>query len=171
MNTRSRPPIARLAPLLPQLVFAFRRRGGEVPELLKRAGRGGERHVGMLISLAISGPATVSELAKRTEMSTAHASLVVGELAKAGLVNRDHDEHDRRRIIVSLSDAARPAVAEMRNRNAAPLLRFLADLDELEADRFITHLATLIAYLRDDPVPPADPVDGRDTAEPSAESP
>ena len=33
----------------------------------------------------------------------------------------------------------------------APLRRFLADLDEGEADRFITQLATLIAYMRDEP--------------------
>jgi MarR family transcriptional regulator, organic hydroperoxide resistance regulator len=152
-NTRAY--IARLAPLLPQLVFAFRRRRGEVPEVLKRAGRQGERHISVLMSLAIRGPASVSELAERTDMSPAHASLVVGELARAGLVDRDHDESDRRLIIVSLSDAAKPAVGEMRNRNAAPLLRFLGELEEDEADQFITLLARLVAYMRDEPPPPA----------------
>ncbi|MGH9107638.1 MAG: MarR family transcriptional regulator [Acidimicrobiales bacterium] len=34
-----------------------------------------------LVSLAVAGPATVSELAARLDMSTAHASRVVGELA------------------------------------------------------------------------------------------
>jgi DNA-binding MarR family transcriptional regulator len=146
-----RPQIARLAPLLPQLVFAFRRRRGDVPEVLKRAGRHGERHIGVLMSLAIRGPATVSELAERIDMTTAHASLVVGELARAGLVERDHDQRDRRLIVVSLSDAAKPAMAEMRERNAAPLHRFLAELDDDEAERFITHLTRLIACIRDDP--------------------
>jgi DNA-binding MarR family transcriptional regulator len=158
-----RPYIARLAPLLPQLVFAQRRLRGEIPELLKEAGRHGERHIATLISLAIAGPATVSELAQRTEMSNAHASLVVGELARAGLVDRDHDVNDRRRIIVSLSQAAKPAIAEMRNRNAEPLLRFLAELDEPEADRFITHLSTLITHLRAEtpsPQPDTDNVRG-----------
>jgi DNA-binding MarR family transcriptional regulator len=156
-----RPHIARLAPLLPQLVFAFRRRRGEVPEVLKKAGRHGERHIGVLMSLAIRGPATVSELAERTEMTTAHASLVVGELARAGLVERDHDERDRRLIVVSLSESAKPAMAEMRERNAAPLHRFLAELDDDEAERFITQLATLTAYIRDDPAsPPPRPAPG-----------
>ena len=94
------------------------------------------------------GPATVSELARRTELSTAHASLVVGELARAGLVDRDHDERDRRRIVVSLSGAATPAVAEMRKRNSAPLLQFLSELDDSEAERFIDHLERLVALLR-----------------------
>jgi len=134
---------------MPELAFALRRRRGELPTALKQAGRLGDRHISALISLAVAGPATVSELAERMDMSIAHASLVVSELAGAGLVERDHDERDRRRIIVSLSAAARPAVAEMRNRHAAPLGRFLAELDDDEADRFIDQLTTLIAYLRD----------------------
>jgi hypothetical protein len=39
----------------------------------------------------------------------------------------------------------------MRNRHAAPLRRFLADLDDDEAELFINQLTTLIAYLRDEP--------------------
>jgi DNA-binding MarR family transcriptional regulator len=145
-----RPYASRLAPLLPQLAFALRRRRGDLPPALKAAGGLGERHIGALISLAVGGPATVSELADRMDMSMAHASLVVGELAGVGLVERDHDERDRRRIIVSLTDDAIPTVAQMRDRHAAPLGRFLAGLDEREADRFINHLSDLIECLRDD---------------------
>lgn len=145
--------IARLAPLLPQLGLALRRRRGELPPALRQAGRLGERHVGALISLAVAGPATVSELAERTDMSLAHASLVAGELANAGLVDRDHDERDRRRIIVSLSDAAKPAVAQMRDRHAPSLQRFLAGLDDDEADRFIDQLSRLVACLREPETP------------------
>jgi len=46
------------------------------------------------------------------------------------------------------SDAAKPAVAEMRKRHAAPLLKFLGELEEDEADRFIEHLSRLIAHIR-----------------------
>ena len=147
MSVRRRQ-IARLAPLIPQLAFAWRRRSGEIPAALRQAGRYGERHISMLISLAIEGPGTVSELAQRLDMTGAHASLVVGELARAGLIERDHDARDRRLIVVSLSEAAQPAVAEMRKRHAAPLLRFLGELEEDEADRFIDHLTRLIALIR-----------------------
>jgi len=136
---------------MPELAFAWRRRSGEIAEGLREAGGHGERHVGMLISLAIEGPGTVSELAQRMDMTPAHASLVVGELARAGLVERDHDERDRRLIIVSLSDAARSEVAEMRRRHAAPLLRFLGELDEDEADTFIDHLTRLVDHVKRDP--------------------
>lgn len=149
----NRTAITRLAPLMPQLGFALRRRRGELPAALKDAGGLGDRHIAVLVSLGAAGPATVSELAARMDMSVAHASLVAGELAAAGLIDRDHDERDRRRIIVSLSEKARPAVQEMRNRHAAPLRRFLADLDDAEAERFIAQLTALIAYLRDEPAP------------------
>jgi DNA-binding MarR family transcriptional regulator len=135
---------------MPQLAFAWRRRSGDIPEGLREAGRHGERHTGMLISLAVEGPGTVSELADRMGMTPAHASLVVGELARAGLVNREHDERDRRLIIVSLSPDAGTAVGEMRRRHAAPLHKFLGELDEDEADRFIEHLARLVDHIKHD---------------------
>ena len=144
-----RPYLARLAPLLPQFALAYRRRG-EIPEVLRQAGLLGQRHIGTLITIAITGPQSVSELAERTEMTTAHASLVVGERAKAGLVEREHDERDRRRIIVSLSDLAKPVVAEMGGRNAEPVARVLSQLEESEADAFIRNFARLLAYLRDE---------------------
>ncbi|MGH3190027.1 MAG: MarR family transcriptional regulator [Streptosporangiaceae bacterium] len=145
------PYITRLAPLLPQLVLAYQHRAGEIPAGLQGASQLGQRHVGMLITLAISGPLSVSGLAERTEMTIAHASLVVGELAKAGLVERDHDERDRRRIIVSLSQTARPAVAEMRRHNAGPVISFLRQLEESQAEAFITNLTLLLSHLRDAP--------------------
>jgi DNA-binding MarR family transcriptional regulator len=153
--------VARLAPLLPQLVLAYRRRGEEVPATLREAGLLGQRHVGMLITLAIGGPLSVSELAQRTDMTVAHASLVVGELAKAGLVERDHDERDRRRIIVSLSETARPAVAEMRGRFAEPVMSFLRELEPDEAEAFISNLGLLLAHLQAEPPARPDPAPGR----------
>ena len=143
------PYAARLAPLLPQLVLAYQRRAGDIPPALREAGQLGQRHVGMLIMLAIGGPLSVSELAQRSGMTVAHASLVVGELAKAGLVTREHDERDRRRILVSLSETAKPAVAEMRHRNAEPVIAFLRELDEAQAEEFIGTLSLLLTHLRD----------------------
>jgi DNA-binding MarR family transcriptional regulator len=143
------PYAARLAPLLPQLVLAYQRRAGDIPAALRDAGQLGQRHVGMLIMLAIGGPLSVSELAQRSGMTIAHASLVVGELAKAGLVTREHDERDRRRILVSLSETAKPAVAEMRRRNAEPVIAFLRELDEAQAEEFIGTISLLLTHLRD----------------------
>jgi len=40
-------------------------------------------------------------------------------------------------------------VAEMRQRNAAPVLRFLSELSDNEADTFIGQLTRLLTLLRD----------------------
>ena len=42
-------------------------------------------------------------------------------------------------------------MTELRRRHAAPLLRFLGELDEQEADRFIDHLARLVDHIKHDP--------------------
>jgi DNA-binding MarR family transcriptional regulator len=148
--------IARLAPLLPQVAIAIRRRAGTIPPELQGAGRQGGRHIATLISLSVAGPATVSELARRMDMTTAHASLVVGDLARVGLVEREHDHNDRRRIVVSLSDKAKPALAQLRDRHAAVLAGFLMRFDDdEEAGRFIAHLAELVACLNTQASPSA----------------
>ena len=106
----------------------------------------------------MTGGLSVSELAQAREMTVAHASLVVGELANANLVIRDHDAADRRRIIVSLSPAAVPAVEEMRRRNAGPVLGFLQEIGDDKAEEFIAHVARLVAHLGAEPT--------RDTEDP-----
>ncbi|HTW11092.1 MAG TPA: hypothetical protein VME46_26565, partial [Acidimicrobiales bacterium] len=58
-------------------------------------------------------------------------------------------ERDRRRIVVSLSAAAKPAVAQMRDRHAPAVVRFLSDLNDEEAALFIDQLSRLIACLND----------------------
>jgi DNA-binding MarR family transcriptional regulator len=141
--------LSRLAPLLPQLVFAFRESRGPIPAVLEPVGHAGERHLRMVISLANEGPATVSELAERLHMTQAHASLVVRHLGDAGVVDRTPDPADRRRTIVSLSDAAAPAVAELHRKNSDPLRRFLSDISDDDAERFISLLERLIEQLRD----------------------
>jgi hypothetical protein len=43
----------------------------------------------------------------------------------------------------------------MRSRNAEPVIRFLSQLEESEADAFIRNFALLLAYLRDEVPEPA----------------
>ncbi len=103
------------------------------------------------------------------DMSTAHASLVVGELARAGLVEREHDDKDRRRVVVSLSDKAKPALAQLRDRHASVLAAFLMGFDDNEeASRFIDHLTELVACLNTDASAPQNPLPARPPTKPAA---
>lgn len=148
-----RPPIARLAPLMPQLALALQKGHENVPEELKAVGNMGVRHVGTLVSLATQGAGTVGELAERMGMTPAHASLVVGDLVRANLVTRTPATEDRRRVIVALTDQTRPLLEQMRTQRAAPLRAFLSTLADDEANVFIDHLHALVNALISAPTP------------------
>lgn len=142
-----RPPIARLAPLMPQLALALQKGHENVPDELRAAGTMGIRHIGTLVSLASQGTGTVGDLAERMGMTPAHTSLVVGDLVRANLVSRTPATEDRRRVVVALTDNARPLLEQMRSQRAAPLRAFLSTLSEDEANVFIDHLHALINAL------------------------
>ena len=150
-DARTEASLSRLAALVPQLSVAYLRMRGQPPEALRPAGRGGARHVGVLVALLNDGPGSVSEIAGRLGMSLAHASLVIGELADAGLVIREPDPEDRRRVVVSLSEKAEPGVSELRRRSLQPLESFLRDLSPPDAEEFVGHLARLVVLMAEHP--------------------
>ena len=60
----------------------------------------GKRHASALLAVAAAEPISVSELAKRLGLLLSSTSTIVGELSRAGMVERAEDEEDRRRTIV-----------------------------------------------------------------------
>jgi DNA-binding MarR family transcriptional regulator len=103
----------------------------------------GERHVGPLISLVISGPASVSELAERIGLTPATTSLLVGELNRAGFVQRREDEADRRRTIVSIDESIQDFVRPSLEEKLAPLSRGLERMSAAQRDQFMDGLRIL----------------------------
>jgi DNA-binding MarR family transcriptional regulator len=85
----------------------------------------GERHVAPLMTLIISGPASVSELADRIGLTPATTILLVGELSRAGFVERREDDADRRRTIVSIDSSIEEVVRPMLQETLTPLARGL----------------------------------------------
>lgn len=121
------------------LVFRGLRRCSP-PEPLQRAfeaGTLGPRHIPVLFSLALEGPATVSELAGRIALAPTTTSLLVNELSRAHLVDRREDDNDRRRTIVSLPDEVRPLMEVRAQERAEPLRRTLERLQPEARAHFI----------------------------------
>jgi DNA-binding MarR family transcriptional regulator len=89
--------------LMGRVVGRLKRGGPEVPEPFQEAfedGGCGPRHLPALMSAYFEGPISVSQLAEFIGLSVATASLLIGELERAGLVERSEDEEDRRRTLV-----------------------------------------------------------------------
>ncbi|WP_327143231.1 MarR family winged helix-turn-helix transcriptional regulator [Nocardia sp. NBC_01327] len=51
--------------------------------------------------LRMGGAATAGELAQRTGLTTGAITRMIDRLLKAGYVRREHDEQDRRRVIIT----------------------------------------------------------------------
>jgi DNA-binding MarR family transcriptional regulator len=103
----------------------------------------GERHVAPLIALAIGGPASVSELAERIGLTPATTSLLVGELSRAGFVQRREDDADRRRTIVSIDESIEEVVRPSLGQTLAPLDRALARMSAAQRRHFMDGLRIL----------------------------
>ena len=116
------------------------------PEELQRAfdeGSLGERHFPPLIVLSLEGPMSVSELADRVGRTVATTSLLVGELSRAGLVERSEDEQDRRRTIVSLSEEIRKLAEPRIQEHLAPFRRTLNRLSPAARAQFMEGMRVL----------------------------
>jgi DNA-binding MarR family transcriptional regulator len=132
-----------LLALFGRVVPALKRGGAQPPSVLLEAagklgppgadgqphGTLGPRHGPLLMLVALERDLSVSELAARVGLSLSTTSLMVGELSRAGLVERTEDDRDRRRTLVRLhADHAEEVAAWMRDR-IAPLRRALERLE------------------------------------------
>jgi DNA-binding MarR family transcriptional regulator len=74
-----------------------------------------------LIAIATVEPLSVTELATRLGLGLSTTSAIVGDLSRAGLVERAEDETDRRRTMVRLPESHREAIGTWVVRARAPL--------------------------------------------------
>ncbi len=68
-------------------------------------------HVRVLAALAEFGPASQASLGRRVEMDRSDVTAAVGELAAGGFAERTADAGDRRRNVVTITDAGRARLA------------------------------------------------------------
>jgi DNA-binding MarR family transcriptional regulator len=78
----------------------------EIREAIERSSLG-KRHMPALLAVAAAGPISVSDLAKRLGLLLSSTSTIVGQLSRAGLLDRAEDDEDRRRTIVRLHEDCR----------------------------------------------------------------
>ncbi|HEY4451239.1 MAG TPA: MarR family winged helix-turn-helix transcriptional regulator [Solirubrobacteraceae bacterium] len=97
----------------------------------------GKRHASALLTVAGAEPIGVSELAKRLGLLLSSTSTIVGELSRAGLVQRSEDEHDRRRTIVRVHEDYRDAMGGWIEGALAPIRNTLERLSPAARAHFM----------------------------------
>jgi DNA-binding MarR family transcriptional regulator len=112
----------------------------------------GPRHGAILIQLYSSPPLNVSEVADRLGNSLPTVSQLIGDLERAGLVQRRVDSANRRRTLVSLAEERSEQIGEFLALRAAPLLRALDQLTSEQRAGFVAGLRLWVneTGLRDD---------------------
>lgn len=143
-------------------VIAALKHAGPPPAIFHDAferGSLGPRHMPVLLSVSLAGRLSVSDIAERVGLGLSTTSMLVGELSRAGLVERSEDPSDRRRTLVMLSETYRePAEAFLQTR-LVPFRRTLERLSPRQRAAFLEGwriLAEETAVLRDGPGPAQD---------------
>jgi DNA-binding MarR family transcriptional regulator len=106
--------------------------------------------VTVLARLDRNGPAGTSDLAAGERVRPQSMAATVAALVAAGLVARHADTHDRRRVLIALTDAGRETLAADRRRREDWLANAIRrDLSERER-RVLAEAAALLGRLADD---------------------
>jgi DNA-binding MarR family transcriptional regulator len=133
-----------LLALMPRVIRAWKRGAsgseeepGSEMRALFQAGPLGPRHGPVIIALVHSGPLAVGDLARRLGLSLATVSLMVGELDRAGLVERHEDPEDRRRTLVSVREEYRTRFESFFAERIAPLRRALERMTPQMREHFV----------------------------------
>ena len=114
----------------------------------------GSTEMSALFYLFTEGTSTPTELAARLQITTASVTELVERLGRAGLARRAPHPHDRRKVVLSLTDAAQRQVGEMFERIAVSTARCTSLLEGDEREtvlRFLHDLA--LAYSATSPTP------------------
>jgi DNA-binding MarR family transcriptional regulator len=101
-------------------------------------------------SVSRHGAPTLGELAQLEQVQPPTMTRIVAALAEAGMVTREADASDRRSARVRVTPSGQRALARMRTRRTAFLVRRLGDLDA-EEQRHAATLVTLLEHLLDEP--------------------
>jgi DNA-binding MarR family transcriptional regulator len=145
--------VAEVLGFVPLLEVYFRRclqveMPAQLQELFRRHRLTG-RHGGVLAQLSAGQSISVTELARRMGVSLSTASELVGDLARAGLVERREDPTNRRRTLAGLAEPHRATVEAFVAQRAGPLLQVLEALAPRDRQGFARGLAAWAHQVRD----------------------
>ena len=94
-----------------------------------------------LFTIDVKGEATAGELARAAELSPASVSTMLDHLERDGIVERRRSDHDRRVVVVTLTESGRALLADKRERWRARGAEALAGLsdEQLRAAADVMH--------------------------------
>lgn len=92
------------------------------------------------------GPVKPSEISRGIKRTTARVAATLNNLEKKGLVTREIDADDRRRILVRITHAGRELIKEKRRDAVRMTAKMLSSLGEEDARAYVRITGKLVAY-------------------------
>ena len=124
--------------LFPAVYLRFHRRDDKRSEM-----PGASRAV--LQHLSLTGPLTIGEMAKHLSRAQSVVSEIVEHLERAGLLERERDPRDRRRVLVWLTEAGTELLERAREVLSTELLeRALARMSSAERRALLGAMRALL---------------------------
>ena len=102
-------------------------------------------HLHVLTVLEAEGPMPMSRLADTLDVSVASATGIVTRMEERGLVERRHDQDDRRVVIVAPTEAGAAVFKDMMAARREHLTGVLARLSDAELESFLVGLRAVRA--------------------------
>jgi MarR family 2-MHQ and catechol resistance regulon transcriptional repressor len=87
---------------------------------------------GVLEALYHIGPLCQKDLAVKILKTSGNLTMVIDNLEKSVLVRRERDTHDRRLLVISLTDTGRKLISRLFPKHAAIVAREMAVLSQAE---------------------------------------
>ena len=103
-------------------------------------------HVRVLSALAEFGPASQASLGRRVDMDRSDVTATVCELDAGGLIERTADTVDRRRNVVTITEAGRARLASLDTILGCAQEELLSPLSELERATLSELLVRILDY-------------------------
>jgi DNA-binding MarR family transcriptional regulator len=100
-------------------------------------------HLHVLTILELDGPLSMSRLAEALDVSVASATGIVSRMEERHLVERRHDETDRRVVSVHPTRLGAEVFARLRRHRRDKLSKLLARLTDEELSAFLTGLRAM----------------------------
>lgn len=117
--------------------------------------RVGEHHLSsvhfQVLTMVLSRPCTVSELAERQSISAASMSKTVMVMEERGWLSRERDKSDRRIVRLAGTPAGRNVLRDVQQRSIIELTETFKNLSQEELKRIMDGMEALIRAFSDSP--------------------
>ncbi len=115
-------------------------------KLIKRVGLTGPQLV-ILNEIEHSGEISAGEVARAVSLSQATVTGILDRLEKRGLVHRQRSQHDKRRIMLSITDAGKQILETKPPLMQEAFVEKFSSLQEWEQTMILSSLQRLVAIL------------------------